>query len=842
MKKISLAVFVIALSLAFFWLGRTRIEPTVSAQNERGNGNPGVSQPVAGDEQLAVLIKRFANRTVAGLTRKHKADGTESINLGEGFQNVMVARNGTAGEPITECVTSLAEANDFLGRDLETGNPIVSRRSAPDEIAGLAARLGMSANEYRLYSKMIEEAMAQRTASPNAATLNIVNLDGPTEGFNDATAATPEGGNTGTTRGQQRLILFQFAASIWGAFLDSNVTIRINSQFNSLAPCTTQGGVLGSAGTTEIFRDFPNAPFAGTFYHSALADKLAGADQFPFGGDINATFNTDVDTGCLGAGSRFYYGLNNTTPPARINLLVVLLHEMGHGLGFSSFVDGPSGALPDDFPDTYLRRMFDRTTNKFWNDMTNAERQVSATNFGNVFWDGPNIKIASASLQTGRDAQGRVQLYTPPALQQGSSISHFSTDCFPDVLMEPNISLGLPLDLDLTRQAMRDLGWYRDTTTDLVPDTITGVNLSGNAVIGSPVSVRWTNTGGFNRNVSIELSLDGGATFPTAIATNTANVNTFTFTVPNSPTTQARVRVREAGFVDPLGSTANFTIGTTFTNRTPFDFDGDGKADLAVFRPASGFWFLLNSTSGFSATSFGLTTDRLSPGDFDGDGKTDIAVFRPSTGSWYRLNSSTGAFISVQFGANGDVPVPADYDGDLKSDIAVWRPSDGGWYRLNSSNGAFVAIAFGTNGDKPTLGDFDGDGKADLAVYRPSAGAWYRLNSQNGAFVANQFGVTEDLPTPGDFDGDGKTDLAVYRPSSGAWYRLNSGNGQFVAIGFGTTGDKPAPADFDGDAKTDIAVFRPSDGTWYLLKSASGFSAQQFGVLNDLPISNAFVY
>src|ERR1043166_10246779 len=77
------------------------------------------------------------------------------------------------------------------------------------------------------------------------STITIVNLDGPNEGFNDPTPAAPIGGNPGTTRGQQRLNAFQFAATIWGASLDSNVPIVINSSFDPLG-----ANVLGSAGAT----------------------------------------------------------------------------------------------------------------------------------------------------------------------------------------------------------------------------------------------------------------------------------------------------------------------------------------------------------------------------------------------------------------------------------------------------------------------------------------------------------------------------------------------------------------------------------------------------------------
>jgi hypothetical protein len=283
--------------------------------------------------------------------------------------------------------------------------------------------------------------------------------------------------------------------------------------------------------------------------------------------------------------------------------------------------------------------------------------------------------------------------------------------------------------------------------------------------------------------------------------------------------------------------------GGNVTSRKPFDFDGDGKADISVFRPSNGFWYISNSGSNGSLTAvqFGVSGDLIAPADYDGDGKTDICVFRPSNGSWYRMNSLNNTFYGIQFGTNGDLPAPGDFDGDTKADITVYRPSTGSWYRLNSSNSGFVGNQFGVAEDKPIVGDFDGDGRNDLTVWRPSNGTWYRINSSNNQFIGNQFGSPGDKPVAADYDGDGKTDLAVYRPSNGYWYVIHSNGGDFVATQFGITEDKPAPADFDGDSKADRVVFRPSNGTWYLLRSAAGFTGSQFGANGDVPIPNAFV-
>ena len=272
------------------------------------------------------------------------------------------------------------------------------------------------------------------------------------------------------------------------------------------------------------------------------------------------------------------------------------------------------------------------------------------------------------------------------------------------------------------------------------------------------------------------------------------------------------------------------------TRRTMFDFDGDGKADVSVYRPTGGVWYLLNSASGFSAIQFGISTDKIVPADYDGDGKTDVAVWRD--GTWY-LQRSTQGFAGIQFGSPGDVPTPADFNGDGRAELAVFRPSNGFWYVLNLVNNQFSSVQFGIAEDKPVAADYDGDGKSDYAVYRPSSGIWYLLQSTRG-FGAIQFGITTDKPVVGDYDGDGRADQAVYRAESGTWYLLKSTQG-FASVQFGLPTDLPAAADYDGDGKTDVAVFRPNGGNWYQLKSAQGFGAVQFGSNGDKPTPNAFV-
>jgi len=528
------------------------------------------------DRALAGLISRYADRRSIDLPVASEADGSMSVDLQGRYQHVMLGQLGGSGEVMLGCVASLAEANRFLGRNLETGEryPRSKAGEADAALIEAASLHGMSVAEFRFYSDLIDRSTP--LLAPTASTFTIVNNDGAGEGFNSAAAPfLPAPGNTGANLGQQRLQLFNAAAAVWSGFLDSNVTVLVRSQFDPLMPCSPDGGVLGSAGTTTVHGNFPNAIFPNTWYHQALANKLRGADSNGAEPDLGATFNSDVDTGCLGAGSRFYYGLDNATPANTINLFVVLLHEIGHGIGFSSFTNASTGAFFSGFPDVWARFQFDRDQSLTWFNMPNdAARAASAINNNDLLWDGPNVRIASGFLTDGRDAAtGRVELYTPATLEPGSSVSHYNTRATPNLLMEPSINTGLPLTLDLTRQLTRDIGWYRDTTADLVADTITTVAPSGGSLaVGANTNITWTNTGSFARNVTIELSTDGGTTFPTTIATDVANTGTRAWTVPNTPTAQARIRVREHDFAAPAGiSAANFTIsaGNTAPTFTP---------------------------------------------------------------------------------------------------------------------------------------------------------------------------------------------------------------------------------------------------------------------------------
>ena len=233
-----------------------------------------------------------------------------------------------------------------------------------------------------------------------AATIVIQNGNAAGVGFNDPTPVAPVGGNPGTTLGQQRLIAFQAAANIWGATLNSVPTIVILSTFEPLT-CTATSAVLGSAGPTEVFRDFTGAPFPGTWYNHATGSAIFGANLDPATAGIRARFNSNLgNAGCL-TGTPFYLGLDNNHGAA-VDLVTVLLHEFGHGLGFLTVTNAQTGAFLAGFPAAFDHFLFDNTALLDWVSMTNTQRAASAINPRKLAWTGPIVNAGAPSvLQAG---------------------------------------------------------------------------------------------------------------------------------------------------------------------------------------------------------------------------------------------------------------------------------------------------------------------------------------------------------------------------------------------------------------------------------------------------------
>jgi hypothetical protein len=176
------------------------------------------------------------------------------------------------------------------------------------------------------------------------------------------------------------------------------------------------------------------------------------------------------------------------------------------------------------------------------------------------------------------------------------------------------------------------------------------------------------------------------------------------------PATGAWYIVRSA-----TSSVFSLNFGTSGDRPVPADFNGDKRTDLAVFRPGENRWYIylpyfsyyyyaFPNNAGqitYTVSTYGLSDDKQVPADYDGDGKADLAAWRPSSGVWYYLGSSNGQSVAGAFGQNGDIPTPGDYDNDGKTDFSVWRPSTGAWYISQSSNGVPIGTYWGLSGDVP---------------------------------------------------------------------------------------------------------------------------------------------
>ena len=285
------------------------------------------------------------------------------------------------------------------------------------------------------------------------------------------------------------------------------------------------------------------------------------------------------------------------------------------------------------------------------------------------------------------------------------------------------------------------------------------------------------------------------------------------------------------------------------TSHPDYDFDGDGKADFALYRPSQGMWYIHFSSGSDFYMPWGISTDKPMAADYDNDGKTDIAVYRD--GDWWIVRSTDGQFERRTFGQPGFIPLVGHFslDDPLDDRVDMVTREQAG---LSETNVRWRFRNFGTTGsdvgtmqgefitDKQIVADLDGDSIDEFGFFR---NGYWKTIARGGSTGVNGsprsireffWGTAGDIPVPADYDGDERADYAVFRPSTGTWWIDGSTVGPW-AVHFGLPGDVPVPADYDGDGKTDIAIYR--NGQWWQLLSATlTVRADIWGAAGDIPI------
>lgn len=264
------------------------------------------------------------------------------------------------------------------------------------------------------------------TRADAQANFVLVNQDPAGSGLNDPTPATPTGGNPGRTIGEQRRIAYQYAMDLWGALLSSNVDIRVQASFAPLE-CGDGGNVLGGATEISSTHDFPNAPKTEVAYPAAMANALAGKDLVPASDDIKTMFNSDLATKRCGNGKEWYYGLHgNAGNKEAPNFLNVIMHEIGHGLGFNGNVGFIRGA-----PVFFGRNAY--------NDLAFSRKANAAIGSMSLFWNYSDIDSAVDTpwdiVWTGKRANESARLIAEKRLVliqdlSGQRIEHFFTKAY----------------------------------------------------------------------------------------------------------------------------------------------------------------------------------------------------------------------------------------------------------------------------------------------------------------------------------------------------------------------------------------------------------------------------
>jgi hypothetical protein len=427
---------------------------------------------------------------------------------------------------------------------------------------------------------------------------------------------------------------FQRAVDIWAAILSSPVPIHVDASFVNLP-----GSTLGQAGANFVRRNFTGAPVPNTWFPDAVADRLSGVDLGPTQRpDIEAEFDSTPS-------APWYFGLDAQPPGGTFDFVTVVLHELGHGLGFFGSGTVTSGLGTWGFVAGTTR------------SPTIYDRYVRAAGFPILSVAPPSSLLATAYTSndlffqspptvtiTGTAISSPAKLYAPSPFAPGSSYSHLDEATYPpgspSSLMTPGIftAEGQHNPGPITLEIFTDTGW--GATAGQAPGTPTVTSASGSP--GGILTVTWTSGAGAAPTGHNVQFLQGGAVLATVPHTPST---TFTFSpVPAGLTGTFSVRVQAlsgaaASAFSPL---FNFTIGTSAPGQP-----------TVVSAGATGGVLTINWTSGAGATPTGHRLD-FSQG---GVPLTNVTVGAATTFS-ANVGATQGTFAVQVTAFNGTTPGP----------------------------------------------------------------------------------------------------------------------------------------------------------------------------------------
>jgi hypothetical protein len=251
---------------------------------------------------------------------------------------------------------------------------------------------------------------------------------------------------------------FEYAVNIWEHIIESEIPIYIEARWRTIYDEDgNTNTILGHAGPTEYYSDFEYAPRKNRFYPVCIVEKITKTEiSGSSSPDISATFNKEF---------KWYFGTDGQTPDLMHDFVTVVLHEIGHGLGFAGFffVSGNVGSYgnADAGDATSFDIMVVKDQNKLLTDTTIFK--FPSSNLYNAFTS--NQLYSSSPTATTNNFGQMPRLYAPSKWNEGSSINHLNDDTYPskneNSLMTHAIGKGEAIHDPgpITKGIFADIGW-----------------------------------------------------------------------------------------------------------------------------------------------------------------------------------------------------------------------------------------------------------------------------------------------------------------------------------------------------------------------------------------------